>query len=393
MYLILIISAAVYLVFLVAENIILNYRIKSIPLRICVTGTRGKSSVVRMLVSILRKDTNKRVLGKITGSKASFLLPDGNEVDISRRGKTSIIEQKKLIKKAFKAKTSCIVAEIMSIQPENHYVEAHRILKPHILIITNIRKDHTHVMGNELHEIAGVFSNSIYKKSKVFVLKSEINQVFLSTIKKMDATLFEVNKGESATIHGSIPEVKKIHFTENIDLVFALCKNLKIDSSTVTNGLNEVKDTCEAIKIKEYRSDKTKKTYYFVNGFSANDPESTIKVISKMKELLPLSSVKIVGILNLRPDRGERTVQWVKTLKNGAIDLFEKVYVTGAHSRIVKRKLDRVKILKEKSPEGILHKIFTETENRSVIFGFGNIKGAGNLLVKHWDQMGDVYGV
>ena len=68
----------------------------AIPLRVAVTGTRGKSTVVRLLAAVLREDGWK-VLAKTTGSEASLILPDGSERTLRRRGRPSILEQVRLL--------------------------------------------------------------------------------------------------------------------------------------------------------------------------------------------------------------------------------------------------------------------------------------------------------
>ena len=53
--------------YLVLERIRLDRYRSAIPLTIAVTGTRGKTSVTRMLASVLR-ESGRRVLAKTTGS-------------------------------------------------------------------------------------------------------------------------------------------------------------------------------------------------------------------------------------------------------------------------------------------------------------------------------------
>ena len=95
----LLITLIIFILYLVFERIAHERRIASVPLRIAVTGTRGKSSVVRMLASVLR-ESGMSVAAKTTGSQARIVLPDGSEEDIRRRGIPSVIEQKSLVKKA-----------------------------------------------------------------------------------------------------------------------------------------------------------------------------------------------------------------------------------------------------------------------------------------------------
>ena len=113
----------------------------------------------------------------------------------------------------------------------------------------------------------------------------------------------------------------------------------------------------------------------------------------KLKKILPSASTKLVGLLNLRSDRGDRTLQWIKTLKGDLDKYFDRIYVTGAHTKIVKRKLNHVKILNLKRPEKISEIIMRESENQAVIFGFGNIAGMGRLLVDYWNGVGEDYGL
>ena len=385
----LIFSVFIFLSYLVFENIILNRRLKSIPLRICVTGTRGKSSVVRMLASILREN-GKIVIAKTTGSKASFILPGGEEIDVPRRGLTSIIEQKSLIKKAVNFNADCFVAEIMSIHPENHFIEAHRLLKPNIVVLTNVRCDHIDAMGKTGEEIASVFALDITKKSTVFIPEKENREIFVSAVKNAGGELIPVKEEIPTNID---PQIKKKGFTGNIEIVYALCNHLHIDKKNIIGGLKKVNHDIGAFKVWKYRPGETQKTYFLANGFAANDPESTFNIISKVNEIFPSARGKLVGLLSLRADRGDRTIQWIEALKNGGIDHFKWLYVTGTHAPIVKRKLEKIIILKDKQPEKIMEAVTDNSDNGSVIFGFGNLKGIGGHLIDYWNKMGEEHGL
>ena len=111
---ILLFTLALFLVYLVYERIVLNRLRKAIPMVVSVTGTRGKSSVVRMLASVLR-ESGRTVLAKTTGSQAQFVLPDGTVRDVPRRGIASILEQKKVLRKAAELHADYLVVEIMTL--------------------------------------------------------------------------------------------------------------------------------------------------------------------------------------------------------------------------------------------------------------------------------------
>lgn len=381
-----VISIFIFFIFLFIERIFLNQYIRTIPLRISVTGTRGKSSVVRMLAAILRED-GRKVLAKTTGSQARTILPSGEEEDVHRRGVPSIMEQKALLRKAAKMKVDCLITEIMSIHPENHFVESQQIVKPDIVIITNVRRDHIAAMGQNLDEIASVFDSDITPGATVFVPETENRQTFSSAAKRENAVLMEATPGMSGKVSG-----EKL-FPDNYDLAYAVAKYLKIDDKTIAAGLGKARYDIGNLNIWLYKNGNGSKQLFLVNGFAINDPDSTLQAVEKIMSLLPGKRNKTVGLFNIRADRGDRTMQWIRVLQKRAGEYFQKIYVMGAHSRIVMRKLPSVRIIKEKAPEEIMGRIFAECENDTVIFGFGNIKGGGEMLVHYWRQAGVEHGI
>ena len=343
-----------------------------------------------MLASVLRENGIK-TLAKTTGSEAQYIFPDGSETPIRRRRIPSIIEQKYLLKKAVQTNAGCIVAEIMSIHPENHYVEAQQILKPYIIIITNIRLDHIEAMGATENEIASVLSLTIPEKAAVFIPEKELRQPFLAAAHKKKAPVIHVQKGVSAPLTDYAPDIFKIGFPDTIDLVYAVSQYLNIPVNVISAGIKSAHLDIGTFKI--WKNQTNGKTVYFVNAFAANDPESTSAVFSKMKELVPAVVNTYIGLLNLRADRADRTSQWLETLSNGASHWFQRIYVTGAYSFVIKRRIKHTTILKSKQPDRIIEQILGETKDTAVIFGFGNIGGTGKGLVDFWNTIGEPYGI
>src|SRR5438876_6804518 len=62
-----------------------------IPIRIHVNGTRGKSSVTRLIAAALRAEGIPTV-AKTTGTSARLILPDGSEQAVPRDGRPNISE-------------------------------------------------------------------------------------------------------------------------------------------------------------------------------------------------------------------------------------------------------------------------------------------------------------
>ena len=67
-------------------------RIYSIPIRIHINGTRGKSSVTRLIGAGLRAGGISTIT-KVTGTFPRLILENGEEVNIYRKEQPNIIEQ------------------------------------------------------------------------------------------------------------------------------------------------------------------------------------------------------------------------------------------------------------------------------------------------------------
>jgi len=149
-----------------------------------VTGTRGKSSVVRLIAASLR-ESGLAVAAKTTGSKPIIIFPDGSEKEIQRRGSPTILEEKEVLKDAVNSQAQALVLELMSIHPESLYTESVQILRPNILVITNVRLDHLVQMGTSMEEIAASFSSSISDNCTIFIPKEEYFPIFQSIAGKV----------------------------------------------------------------------------------------------------------------------------------------------------------------------------------------------------------------
>jgi poly-gamma-glutamate synthase PgsB/CapB len=387
---ILLITVFVFVLYLVYERVVLDRLRKSIPLVITVTGTRGKSTVVRLLASILRENGGV-VLAKSTGSQAQYVLPDGTVEDVARRGLVSILEQKKALKKAVILKADCLVAEIMSIRPENHLVESQRILKPNMVILTNVRKDHTDAMGEREDDIARVLNLDFPKGAAVYVSQDSQQYIDEEIVQTRSLQLRVVPRTSMLSPADPKSPLPRNEFSENLDLVAAVARGLNIEDAVIVRGIQNAIHDIGRFTI--WSLQLNGKKIFAVNAFAANDPDSTLKVLAKTHELLAGKPRAFTGLLNLRADRPERTLQWIEALNSGVAKEFSQLYVLGGHANVVKRKIDKTLTVASKSPDTVTQTIAEHMEEDEVLFGFGNIRGAGEQLVEYWRREGKEYGI
>ena len=133
--------------------------LRAIPIRIHVNGSRGKSSVTRLLAAALR-ESGKRTVAKTTGSKARFIYPDGSEDPVIRIGTPNICEQIGILDRARREGAEVIVMECMAIRPDLQKICEEHVMHSTIGVITNIRADHLDVMGPTLDDVALAISST-----------------------------------------------------------------------------------------------------------------------------------------------------------------------------------------------------------------------------------------
>ena len=389
------VSITGFLLYLIYERLSVDRWRRTIPLVITVTGTRGKSSVTRLLAAVLRQD-GRKVLAKTTGAEPKLLWPDGAETAVRRRGPASIIEQTALLKNASQSNADCLIAEVMSIHPDNHAVESQQILRPDIVAITNAWPDHVDAMGSTEHDITRCLTLDIPEEATVFAPAGTCEGVLESATDQAGGQFLTVPDKQNSLALESIPELAHLayrEFDENLGLVLAVAKHLGVKDEVTREGLASATRDIVAFTIWNWRAEGHERRFFVVNGFAANDPESTDRVFARIRGLLPTTEQLPVGLLCLRTDRGDRTEQWIHALENGMADRFSRIYVNGGHARVVARRLDSAVVLTGNSTKRLMQRVAAESADGTILFGFGNIMGMGRQLVDYWDSTGVAHGL
>ncbi len=394
--LVLLFLAAVWLGFLVAESVRLARHRRSIPLRVAVTGTRGKTSVTRLLAAVLR-ESGRTVLAKSTGSEAAYVLPDGKEEEIRRLGSPSIIEQKRLLRLGARLGADTVVAEVMSLHPDNHRVESQRILQPQLVLVTNFRVDHMEAQGTSPEAVGSVLALDVPPGARALVPEVEWQQVFADQVGRAGGSVERVPAG-TAPVPGG-----KGRFASNLDLVWAAARSLGVPEEAIHRGLSMAHGDLGALRVWRYPPPDGRVAWLLVNAFAANDPESTLRIYDHVLGEEDPNVGGCVGLLSLRADRGDRTLQWAEALREGFLGRFRRLYVTGLHARALRYRLrrlpeaERVEILAPAHPRKLMRRITTGSGvgegEEGILFGFGNIGGLGASLVRYWDKVGEPYGI
>ncbi len=324
------------------------------------------------------------------------ILPDEEEKEIKRRGAPSILEGKNILRKAAEFQAQALVLELMSIHPECSYYESVRMFKPHILVITNVRLDHLAQMGTSKEDIARSFASSIPENATVFIPQEEFFPVFKEVAERMRSTIIQVPGGSNTEYIQSKSIRHSFELEENIRLSLAVAEFLEIDKKIALQGMTKAQPDFGSLKTWTSDLGSPPRGWHLVSCFAANDPESTRLVLSKLLEKKLFNRKEIVGLLNLRGDRGDRTLQWLKSLKEEAFPEVRKFFFIGDHAQALKSRLKipvkaELIVSQRRGPKKIMEEIAEKVNAEAVLIGMGNMGGLGKELVEYWEDIGTPY--
>lgn len=138
----------------------------AIPVRVHVNGTRGKSTVTRLIAGGLRAG-GIRTVAKTTGTAPRLILPDGGERPVRRRAPASIGEQLWLMREARRLGAGALVVECMAIDPDLQEVSERDMIGATLGVVTNARADHGEAMGRSPAEVASALSRALPRHAVV----------------------------------------------------------------------------------------------------------------------------------------------------------------------------------------------------------------------------------
>jgi gamma-polyglutamate synthase len=374
------------------ERVRLDAKRRRLAVRVCVTGTRGKSSVARLVAAAL-SESGLRVLAKTTGSRAVLILPDGSEKPVLRRGSPSILEQKQLVRLAVRLKADALVAEMMSIGAECLAAET-RILGPQILVVTNVRLDHVDLMGPTREDIADCLARAFPRNGTIILPGEELFPVFARKAAALGSKVMAVQKKPGLPVPPG-------EFETNVLLALEVAGRLGIDEATALRGMKGARPDFGSLRMWDLGRNGAGPDIRFVSAFAANDPESTALALERVFSNAGLQGRRRVGLLNLRADRGDRTLQWSEALERGEFAEFDLLALAGGSSRALASRLrhrtrwtgDRLLVLRGRKPRRILDKLASASGVPAVIVGLGNIGGAGAALVETLEKMEPGHGL
>jgi poly-gamma-glutamate synthase PgsB/CapB len=215
-----------------AERVARDRALRAVPIRIHVNGTRAKSTVTRLIWSALA-ESGVPSIAKTTGTAARILLPDRREIPVTRRGPANVREQFALVRLARRTGARAAVVECMAIDPFLQHVTERQMIRATIGVITNVRFDHTEVMGPDLPSIAATLANSIPARGVLVVGPSSFTPLFRRRAEAFGTRVVvaDADAAGRKALDGQPPWLR-----EDIALALAVTRELGIDDAVAERG-------------------------------------------------------------------------------------------------------------------------------------------------------------
>ncbi|MGZ5469117.1 MAG: poly-gamma-glutamate synthase PgsB [Candidatus Aminicenantales bacterium] len=386
-----------FLFYLAAERVRLDRALRRVPRRVAVTGTRGKSGITRLVAAGLRA-SGAKVLAKTTGSKPVVILPDGSEREIIRTGPASVREQVRLVELAASSGAGVLVVEMMSIGAECLAAESERILRPQTLAVTNVRLDHLDEMGGAKDEIARTMAAAIPRRADVFVPAEELQPAFEEAAARQGSRVHAVPKAlEEPEAELGLPLGE---FEPSRRLARAVLGSMGLDNRTIERGFAAAVPDAGSLRIWRGTFGVPPLPAVCVSLFAANEPESSAAALREVERMIPMAGRPLVGLLSLREDRGDRTLQWVRAAGEGFFRGFSSVFLLGPPARAATRKIRRrlgpgspiFDLVEGRSAEDVMSRVLSSVPDAPIVVGLGNFVGPGDELVRYWEGRGTAHG-
>ncbi len=377
------------IVFSGALEVILHRRhLDRIPVRIHVNGTRGKSSVTRLVAAGLREG-GIRTCAKTTGTLPRMILPDGSEYALYRPSTPNIIEQLRIVRIAAGCRADALVLECMALQPQLQWLSESRLVRATHAVITNARADHLDVMGPTETDVAMALAGMVPPSGRLYTTERRHIKVFRTAAQDRGCTLVELDPEEHAGVGAvEMRGFSYIEHTENVALALRVCLDLGVDRETALRGMWKAAPDPGVMTVDDLQV--SGRRIHFVNGFAANDPESTERIWS-MALRRYAEADKRIAIFNCRADRPERSRQlgeactrWSPADHYVLIGSSTHIFARAAsragldHSRLV--------FAEHQSVEHVFKSVMSLVRSSALVMGMGNIGGPGLDVVRFFHK-------
>jgi len=362
--------------------------LRRIPIRIHVNGTRGKTSVARLIAAGLRGG-GKRVFAKTTGTLTAVTDDNGNEFPVFRFAQPNIIEQLRVLRRISSSRPDVVVVECMALQPRFQSLCETQMVRSTHGVITNARMDHLDIMGPSGRDVALALAGSTPLKARLFTAEHKYFDIFKRAADDRGSSVCQISTAEVDAITGEqLARFRYQEHAENVALALSVCEDIGVDRNAAFEGMTELAPEPGATQI--HRLEFHNRELVFVNAFAANDPESTGRIWEQVVSRFPAEDgYRHIAVVNCRSDRPQRSQQiavaaadWTPAHHFIVIGRGTILFLREASHRGIPP--ESLTVEEAATPAEVIETILEVCGNRAVIVGMANIKGGGESIARYF---------
>jgi hypothetical protein len=347
-------------------------RIRRIPVRIHINGTRGKSLLTRLITDLLR-ESGWTIAAKTTGTIPEHYHHKVGWLPRPRRFPARIKEQMRFLREAAHRNVDAIVLENMALTPENQHIAEVAMMQSSLSVITNIRPDHQEVMGTSRDNIGATLAYSVPMGGLLCIPGREMTPAIQAAANQLKSRTLPVDASNEVSVfnpHFALLETISQHY----GLPLSTLAHVKAEWQTRLSPENFIVPLAHP-----------ENSGHFVNLFSCNDVMSVKELVGWL-ERSKLIQPPYDFILTCRSDRPLRTMaflEWILPLLDEG-----RLVLTGSFPDLpverMRRKAGIAPHAIRKHRRIMPERIWSEfTARQRVILGIGNYVKTGQKILSH----------
>ena len=368
------------------ESLFHRWQLRRIPIRIHVNGTRGKSSVARLIAAGLRAG-GIRTACKTTGTLPKMILPDGGEYAVFRPSRANVIEQLRIVRAAAAHGAEALVMECMALQPALQSLCELKLVRATHGVITNARADHLDVMGPTVADVAKALAGTVPRRGRLYTAEQKQLNVFRQAARDREAQLVPIDDDQIGQISwAEMERFSHIEHPENVALALRVCTDLGVERSVALAGMWEAEPDPGVMSM--FRTEDLGRRMTFVNGFAANDPDSTGQIWNMVVDRFPRVDSRI-ALFNCRADRPDRSVQLAEACVRWKPA--DHYVLIGSATHIFSRRAtaagldkNRITCAESLATDKIVDTLRWRGGRSAMVMGMGNISGPGMAVLDYF---------
>lgn len=369
----------------VAETWVHRRNLRSLRWRIHVNGTRGKSSVTRLIAAGLREG-GIVTCAKTTGTLARMILPDGRELPIFRPAGPNVIEQKRIVSLAAEHRAEALVIECMAVAPELQALCELFMVRATHGVITNARPDHLDVMGPTDADVARALCGTVPERGLLFTAEQAQLPVLAAAAADRGSRLVAVGDDAVAAIApADLAGFSYTEHAENLALALAVCAELGVARDVALAGMQRARPDPGALT--EHQLDFFGRQVTFLNAFAANDPVSTARVWNQANDRY--GARRRLAIFNCRADRPDRSLQLGSDFvrwhpADHVVLMGSGTYLFARAATAAGFDASRLTFVEDQAVDEIFERIIALCGSSALVVGMGNVGGQGLDLARYF---------